>query len=205
MEFTIKGFLGPGDKASPMVLELLPDDLDQIQFRTVRRQMDKECAVVNEPTIQSVLGDIVMDTCIIQNDQRRTCIPLADDAIEKVDHSLAVDRTGVDLGVQPLRPKIQSPEHGACAVLGRFGGMRLATRRPGALYRRRGTETGLVKIDQPDNPLGGRLTRQRQCVLSGEEFVFGALFLSEKRVLLDDRPRAIKPLRKVPNEQGRGA
>jgi hypothetical protein len=29
--------------------------------------------------------------------------------------------------------------------------------------------------------------------------------LSEKRVLLDDRPRAINPLRKVPNEQGRGA
>jgi hypothetical protein len=29
-QFLVKGFLGPCDKASLVVLELLPDDLDQI-------------------------------------------------------------------------------------------------------------------------------------------------------------------------------
>lgn len=188
-----------------MVLELFPDDLDEIQFGTVRRQMNQESAMVNEPAIKDVIRNVVMDARIIQNDQRRSLVALADDAVEEVDHPFAIDGAAMDFGVQLPRPEIQCAEYGTRAVLGGFRGMRLTARRPGTLYRRRGAETGLVKVDQPDNTLGGGLTRQRQRVLPGEEFFFGPLFLSEKRVRLNDSPRAINPLRKVPNEQGRGA
>lgn len=167
--------------------------------------MNQACAVVNKPAIKDVIRDIVMDTCIVEDDQCRSFVTLADDAVKEVDDPFAIDRAGMDLGVQLLRPKIQCAQYGARTVLGGLRGMRLTARRPRTLHRRRGTETGLVKINQPDNPLTGRLTRQRQCVLSVEELVFGPFFFSEKRVRLNDSPRAIKPLRKVPNEQGRGA
>jgi len=161
--------------------------------------------MVNEPTIEDVLRNVVVDAGVIQNDQRRSVVALADDAVEKVDHAFAIDRAGMDLRVQLLRPEIQCSEHGACAVLRRFGGMGLAARGPRPLYRRRGTEAGLIEVDQPDDAFVGRSTATRQSVLSCDELVFGALFLSEKRVRLNDRPRAISPLRSVPSEHGRGA
>lgn len=188
-----------------MVLEFLPNNLNQIEFVAVRRQMDQECAVVNQPAIENVGRNVVMDARIIQNNQRRSFVALADDTVQEIDDPLAIDGAGMDFRVQLLRPKIQCAEYGARTVLGRFRRMRLAAWRPRALYRRRGTETGLVEVDQSDDTLSGGLARQRQRVLPSEKFVFGALFLSEKRVRLNDRSRAINPLRKVPNEQGSGA
>jgi hypothetical protein len=188
-----------------MVLELLPNDFDQVELGTVRRQMDQKCAVVNEPAIEDVVRNVVMDACIVQNDQRRSFVALADDAVKEVDHAFAIDGAAMDFGVQLVRPEVQSAEYGTRTVLGGFRGMRFTTRRPRTLYRRRGAETGLVKVDQPDSTLRVCLTRKRQRVLPSEEFVFGALFLSEKRVRLNDSPRAINPLRRVPNEQGREA
>ncbi len=48
-EFLVKGFFGPGDKASPVRLELLQNDLDQVQFGDVRRQMNQERSIIDEP------------------------------------------------------------------------------------------------------------------------------------------------------------
>jgi hypothetical protein len=48
-----------------MVLEFLPNNLDQVQFRTVGRQMNQECTMVNEPTIEDVLRNVVVDAGVI--------------------------------------------------------------------------------------------------------------------------------------------
>ncbi len=178
VKFVVEGFLGPGDKASPVVLELFPDDLDQIEFGTIRRQVNQECSVINEPAVENVLGNIVMNARIIQNDQRRSIITLGDDTVEKVNHAFAIDSAGMDFRVQLLGAEIQCSQYRARAVLGRFRGVRLTARRPRALHRRRGTETGLVKVNQPDDTLSGGFTRKRQRLLSSDEFVFEALFLS---------------------------
>jgi hypothetical protein len=39
--FVIDGFLRPGDEVTPMVFGLLPDDLDEIEFGTVWRQIEQ--------------------------------------------------------------------------------------------------------------------------------------------------------------------
>ena len=39
--FIIDGFLRPGDEVSPVVFGLLPDDLDEIEFGTIWRQVEQ--------------------------------------------------------------------------------------------------------------------------------------------------------------------
>lgn len=160
--------------------------------------------MVNAPTIEDVIRNVVMDSCIVQDDQRWSVVTLADEAVKEIDYPFAIDRAGMDLGVQLLRPKVQCAEYRARAVLGRSRGMRLTAWRPRILYRRRGAETGLVKIDQPDNPLTGRLTRKRQRVLPSDKFFLGALFLSEKRGRLNDRPRCNQSIEQRPQRTGKG-
>lgn len=41
-ELSVDGFFCPGDEASPAIFEMFPDDLDQVEFGTVRRQIEEE-------------------------------------------------------------------------------------------------------------------------------------------------------------------
>jgi hypothetical protein len=59
-ELSVDGFFCPGDEASPVIFEMFPDDLDQVELGTVRRQIEEERFVFNEPAIQRSLVDAVM-------------------------------------------------------------------------------------------------------------------------------------------------
>jgi len=84
-EFSVNSFLGPRDEASPVVFEVLPDDLDQIRLGTVRRQIEQECLVFEKPAVQCVLINAVMDARVVEHDHGRTAITVADQRVEKFD------------------------------------------------------------------------------------------------------------------------
>jgi hypothetical protein len=48
-ELSVDGFFCPGDEASPVIFEMFPDDLHQIELGTVWRQIEEERFVFNEP------------------------------------------------------------------------------------------------------------------------------------------------------------
>lgn len=205
-EFLIEGIFRPSDEASPVILELFPDDLDEIQFGTVGREIDEKCAMVDQPPVQDVIGDVVMSTRIVEDDQSRASrIALTDHLVEEGNDTLAVDRAGMCGGTEFVGTEVQCTQHGARAVPGRFRCMRLPQGRPGSLHRWRSAERRLVEIDQPDDSGTRSPAGFVQRSLLDGKFFLGPFFLSEKRVLLNDKPRLMSPLRSVPNEHGRGA
>jgi hypothetical protein len=82
------------DEASPVIFEMLPDDLDQIQLGIVRPQIEKECLVFEKPAVQCVLINAVMDARVVEHDHSRTAIALADQRVEKFDDIRAFHRFG---------------------------------------------------------------------------------------------------------------
>lgn len=117
-----------------VVLELFPNDLDEIEFGAIRRQVNQECTVVNQPATSDFVRNVVVNVGLIRNDQRQTLIALANDSVEKVDHPFEIDGIGTDARVQLVRPEIQCSKHGSGAALGgrlmngfhRFGNARQA-------------------------------------------------------------------------------
>jgi hypothetical protein len=77
-----------------VIFEVLPDDFDQIQLGTVRRQLEQECLVVEKPSLQCVLINAVMDARVVEHDHSRTAIALADQRVEKFDDIRSFHRSG---------------------------------------------------------------------------------------------------------------
>lgn len=203
-EFRIEGVTGPGDEASPVVLELLPDDLDQIQFGTIGRQINQKCPMVDQPAIQHVLGQMMVDAGVIQdNERQRSGRDLLEQSINEADKHIPGNGVRIGCSFQGLCAEIQCPQHRTRAVLRGLSFMGFAQRRPRTLYRRRSTERGLIVIEQPQIAPACRGPRARQQVLLGSELFFGAFFLSEKRVRLNEKPRVFNPLLNVTRQHGR--
>lgn len=93
-QFGINGFLRPGNETAPVILEVLPDDLDQIEFGAVWQQIEEKSLVVHEPAVQCVLIDAVMDARIVGHDHGRPGIALPDQRVEKANDVWAFDRAG---------------------------------------------------------------------------------------------------------------
>src|ERR1700741_2693038 len=71
-QLRIDGSFRPRRESPPVVLEVLPYDLDEIQFGTVRRQIKQECFVFDEPAVQCDLIDPVMNARIVEHDHGRS-------------------------------------------------------------------------------------------------------------------------------------
>ncbi len=63
-------FLGPGLEAAPVVLGVPPDNLDQIQFRAVGRQMHQDQPMVDQPILQFLRINIMVHGGVFQHHQR---------------------------------------------------------------------------------------------------------------------------------------
>jgi len=126
-EFSVNGFFGPGDETSPVVLEVFPDDFDEIEFGAVRRKIEQECLVLKEPAVQRILIDAVMDARVVEHDHGGATITLADQRIEKFDNIGAFHGLGACRMDEAVLAEVQRPYDVAAAMMVGLDGMGQAT------------------------------------------------------------------------------
>lgn len=204
MQFGLEGIFCPGDETAPMILGFVPDDLDQIEFGAIGWQVEKLSTVCGHPAIQGFLGDVVVDSGVVDDDEHGfAAVVLLEHPVKEVDDGFALDRLTEQAVMQFLCGVVQRANDGALGVVCRFGAMRLTDRRPGALHGRRGTESGFVKVDHVALPVSGALAEFTKGTLHADEIRFDAFFLRLKRVRLKLKPRALSPLLSVSRQHGR--
>ena len=193
----------PCDKLAPVVLGLLPEDLDHVEFGAVGRQIAKEGVVFGHPAQKGSVFQAVMDASVIQHDEGGCWLgDGGQQAVDECHESFPVDCADDLLVMQPLASEIQGPHHRDALMGGGRHRMRLPHRRPGALHRWRGREPGLIVIDQltatptrPDLETG-------KFFLAGGESYGVTVFFRLNRVRLKLKPLARSLVPSVASEQG---
>ncbi len=118
-----------------------------------------------------------MDACIVEYDKGELArLSLANYRIKEVDHSLAVDITGMGGVIKALCTEVKRSQNGTLAVPCRFSLMGLAKGRPGTLHRGRGAEGGFVEVNQATVAALGDITYGRQAPLLHGKLRFRPLF-----------------------------
>jgi len=142
-----------------VVLGLLPEDFDRIEFQAVRRQMHHYQTVVDHPVIELFLVNAMMNPGVIQHDQGQWQVLLApSDTVEQLNGSATVD--GLLVQVMPnltSRPiqcthDIHSPTGNAG-----IGNVMFAFRSAYSLYVGDIEKATLIQIEHADFALTGHL------------------------------------------------
>lgn len=132
-----------------MILGMLPQDFDHIEFWAVRWQIDKGGVVLDVPAPRDFVINAVMDSGIIKNDENwfgRS--EVGEKFINEGDEGVARDGScGLPMEESPGR-EIQSAQDGHALMVRWCRQVRLAQRRPRALNGRRSGKSRLVKVDQ---------------------------------------------------------
>nr|WP_231752913.1 hypothetical protein [Burkholderia sp. TSV86] len=113
-QFCVDGVAGPVDEATPVIFEVLPDDLDHVQFGAVGRQKEQECFVFSEPAVSSFLADAVMNCRVVEHDDSGSAVVLPNQHIEELLDIGAFDAVCMRGANQTVLPV--GAEHGASAV-----------------------------------------------------------------------------------------
>ena len=83
----------PRGEASPMILGVLPENLDEIQFRAIGRQIQRDETVIHQPVVGDLWVDVVVHRSIVHDHEsefvRRGRLS---QMVEEVDHIVAGDR-----------------------------------------------------------------------------------------------------------------
>ena len=172
-----------------MVLQVLPDDLNRVEFRAVRREVHQHQAAFEQPFVQFFGVDFVMGAGIVHQRQRHPLHTLGD-AVDQGDHGVAPDRLGVQvLPNNSPGDLVQRAYH----VHPRPGtGIRsigLAFERPRPLHAVYRAKTALVQVKQAQLRLSCRSLATPQVFPHGFELFRTAFFFSESRVRVKDKPR----------------
>lgn len=182
--------LVPDDEAAPDVLGLLPENLDQIEFRAVGRQIAKDEMVIGTPTFQQVGIDTAMDGGIVEDHEGGTLRVLGGQAVEKGRHIGTLDRMADGFELQGIGGIVEDRHRiGPARMADRLGGMGAAALAPGPLYVGRGGKAALVQVEQPAMPRLSGLLQIVQADSGRLEFFDRTLFLSDVRVRRYTRPR----------------
>lgn len=196
--------LRPGLEGTPMIFGMLPENLDQVEFRVVGGQIHRHKAMQQQPTVQDRLIDMVMHRGLVHD---QNCLFIRrgglGQAIKKGKDVLAPDRmvtglemrmvTGLEMQMAAgivKRPHYIGPfaaETGVCRV-------RLRQRRPASLHIRQAGEPRLIEVKQFNLVVAGSLFHQAQGILQALELCFVTFFLRESRVRLKDSPRFFSPI-----------
>src|ERR1700722_11889730 len=96
---------------------MLPEDLDQIELGTVRRQIEQECLVFHEPAVQRGLIDAVMDARVVEHDPGGAAFSLPDQRVEKADNVGTLDRAGARGIDEAVVGEVQRGTHVAPAMM----------------------------------------------------------------------------------------
>jgi len=177
-----------------VVLQVLPDDLNRVEFRAVRREVHQHQAAFEQPFVQFFGVDFVMGAGIVHQRQRHPLHTLGD-AVDQGDHGVAPDRLGVQvLPNNSPGDLVQRAYH----VHPRPGtGIRsigLAFERPRPLHAVYRAKTALVQVKQAQLARLCRRLATLEVGLRGLELVGAAFFFSDNRVRLKDSPRFFSPL-----------
>jgi hypothetical protein len=161
-----------------MVLQVLPDDLNGVEFRAVRRQVHQHQAVFDQPFVQFFGVDVVMGAGIVQHRQRQRH-PLAApcDAVDQGDHGITLDGRAVQVVPNSPGGVVQRTDHvhprpGRTGV----GDMGLAFGRPSPLHVGYRAETALVQVKQAQFACPGCILATLKVGLCGLERVGTAFF-----------------------------
>jgi hypothetical protein len=144
-----KGIFRPCDELTPMILGMLPQDFDHIEFRAVRWQIDKGGVVLDVPAQRDFVINAVMDSGIVENDKNWFGRSDAGEKfINEGDEGVTRDgASGLPMEELPGR-EIQRAQDGHALMVRWCRHVRLAQRRPRALNGRRSGKSRLVKVDQ---------------------------------------------------------
>ena len=110
-----------------MVFHVFPDDLDEIEFGAIWRQIEKECLVVDEPAVQRVLVDAVVHALIVEHDHGGSAIVVPDQGIEKLNDVGAFDGASAGGVDKAVLTEVQCSNHVAPAMAVGLNAMRQAT------------------------------------------------------------------------------
>ena len=136
MHFGLQLISRPRGEATPVVLGILPNDLDEIQFWRIGRQEEEDQAMSEQPMVTCFLRDGMVDRGIIQHHDRNSgWIRSGGQAVDEANHRLCayvaearlvpqVRCLAVLQGTQHIEPF--APQAGISDV-------RHTQRRPGAL------------------------------------------------------------------------
>lgn len=177
-----------------MVLQVFPNDFDQVEFWAVRRQVHQHQAVLDQPSVQYVGVDVVMGPGIVQDDQgQRHPLLTLGDAVNQGDYGIALDGFGVQVVPDRAGGVVQCADH-VHPRPGRTGIRRvgLPLGRPRPLHVGDGGKTALVEVEKAQLARPGRRLATLEVGLCGLELVGAAFFFSVSRVRVKDRPRLFR-------------
>ena len=131
-----KGFARPGGEGAPVVFGVLPQDFDQIEFRTVGRQLQGCEAVFEQPALDDRGLYVVMDRGVVHNDEGELrAVAGLGDAVQEYDDIVAPHAVLADVEVEVFRGVVErSQDIGSLASHVGIGGVGLAQRQPAALH-----------------------------------------------------------------------
>lgn len=201
-----KGIFRPGNELAPVVLGLLPQDFDHVQFRAIGWQVAEKGVEFLHPAQGEAVAQPMMNARIVENDQCRHGLgDPRDQVLHEIDEGFAVYRGSSLRVIEPLPGEVQRAHHGNALMRYRGHRMRTAQRRPGALYRRRGREAGFVVVDQLATTFPcPRLQTGKFAGAGGKSFRV-AVFFKLMRVRLKLNPWLFRILPKRSSEIGKDA
>ncbi|MCP3728477.1 hypothetical protein M3I53_36135 [Paraburkholderia sp. CNPSo 3272] len=108
-KLSVDGFLYPDDEASPVIFEMFPDDLDQIELGTVWRQIEEERFVFNGLAIRRSVVDAVMDARVIEHDHGGFAVALLDQRFHTLDDMESLTVRACEASISAFLPKSSAP------------------------------------------------------------------------------------------------
>lgn len=185
----------PGCEASPVILGVLPEDLDEIQFRAIGRQIQRDEAVIYQTSISNLLIDVVVHRSIVHHHEGevvrsgRLC-----QVVEEVDHTVAGDRMVADVEAELVLAVVESAHHGgSLASQTGIRCMGLPQGRPASLDIGHVREARLVEVEEFDLTRPSTRLNLAHGFLDAPEVQFVPFFLRESRFRLKESPRVFRP------------
>lgn len=178
-----------------MVFDVLPNDFNRIQLRAVGRQVHQHQTVVNQPVIEFLRIDVVMERGIVQNHKRqRHPLFAVGNTVDQSDDGLAADRVGMQLMPQLPAGIVQRAHRiHPLAREASIRRVRFALGIPRALDVGDVGETAFIQIKQADLAGTRGILAVFQIDAGGVEAFRAASFFNDSRVRVNDSPRARKP------------
>ena len=169
-----------------MVLGLLPDDLDGVEFRAVGWQVQRHKFVQQQPFLAQVIVQIVVNAGVVHHCK---CpffwVTAASELVQKLRVVRATGAALVQAIVQLFLAPVQRPQYvDAPVAAAGVHAMGLAQRRPAALHVGLAAHACLVDVQQLNFAIQGRLPDVLQAFAYALKFAGITLFFNDLRPLL---------------------